>query len=186
MITSSMDVSSNELSRTVSRILRHEPARYGLALDEEGWIDIDALLDALRAENARWQAMERADLVRMVAQSSKRRHEIVDNRIRALYGHSVPGRVVQAEAVPPELLFHGTSPAAWKTIAVEGLRSMGRQYVHLSNDEAVARHVGKRKSATPVLLVIHSGEAHRAGIRFWRNDVVWLAEQIPAQFVSLR
>ncbi len=62
---------------------------------------------------------------------------------------------------------------------------MGRQYVHLSFDEVTARQVGKRKSTTPVLLVVRAGEAHEAGIPFWGgNDVVWLAERIPARFLA--
>lgn len=179
-----MVVSSNELSRAVSRILRHEPWLYELELDEEGWVPINALLDALRTKGPLWQAVERADLVRMIEKSSKKRHEILDDRIRALYGHSVSGRIARTEATPPERLFHGTSPAAWKLIAVEGLQQMGRQYVHLSIDEATARQVGKRKSATPVLLVVQAEEAHKSGILFWRgNDVVWLAQQIPARFL---
>ncbi len=180
-----MDVSSNELSRTVSRVLRHEPWLYELEPDEEGWVPVDALLEALRTKGPRWQTVEWADLVRVIEQSSKRRHEISRDRIRALYGHSIPGRIVRAEAVPPERLFHGTSPAAWTLISLEGLRPMGRQYVHLSGDEVTARQVGKRKSSTPVVLVVDAEEAHQAGIRFWRgNDVVWLAEQIPPRFLT--
>lgn len=117
--------------------------------------------------------------------SSKQRHEIVDDRIRARYGHSVPGRMVGTEVAPPERLFHGTSPTAWSLIAVEGLRPMGRQYVHLSFDEATAHQVGKRKTPAPVLLAVHAGEAHRAGIRFWRgNDAVWLTKQVPPRFLT--
>lgn len=180
-----MAVSSNELSRTVSHILRHEPWLYELELDEDGWVPIDALLDALRKKGSLWQTVERADLAQMIADSSKQRHEIVDDRIRARYGHSVPGRMARAEVTPPERLFHGTSPTAWRLIAVEGLRPMGRQYVHLSFDEATAHQVGKRKTPAPVLLAVHAGEAHRAGIRFWRgNDAVWLTKQVPPRFLT--
>ncbi len=62
---------------------------------------------------------------------------------------------------------------------------MGRQYVHLSFDEATAHQVGKRKSSTPVLLVVAAEEAHRAGIPFWHgNDVVWLTDEIPPRFLA--
>ncbi len=180
-----MAVSSNELSRAISYILRHRPWLYELELDEEGWVPIDALLNALRTTGSLWQTVERADLVTMIEQSSKRRHEIVEDRIRALYGHSIVGRIVRTQATPPTHLYHGTSPAAWESVAVEGLRPMGRQYVHLSFDEATARQVGRRKSPSPVLLVVRAGEAHRAGILFWRgNEAVWLAEHIPPQFLT--
>lgn len=102
-----MAVSLNELSRTVSLILRHEPWLYELELDEQGWVPINALLGAIRTKGALWQSVERADLIQMIEKSPKERHEISGDRIRALYGHSVPGRIARTEASPPERLFHG-------------------------------------------------------------------------------
>jgi putative RNA 2'-phosphotransferase len=81
----------------------------------------------------------------MIESSSKRRHEVVGDRIRALYGHSVPGKLRRERAAPPAALFHGTSPDAAKVIMHEALRPMSRQYVHLSVDTAMASEVGRRK-----------------------------------------
>jgi putative RNA 2'-phosphotransferase len=175
-----------ELSRLVSHALRHEPWVYELELDDAGWVPVAALLDSIRATGPVWQHVGRDDLVQMVASSSKRRHEIDGDRIRALYGHSVPGRIVKVEAVPPELLFHGTSPPAWEAIQARGLLPMGRQYVHLSTDLATAEQVGRRKSSTPVLLSVRAGEAYGHGVCFWRgNEMVWLADAVPADFITV-
>jgi len=61
-----------------------------------------------------------ADVEAMGAGASKQRHEIQDGRIRAIYGHSLPGRVELVPATPPVELFHGTSPTAAEMIRVEG------------------------------------------------------------------
>lgn len=181
-----MTLPSSELSRLVSHALRHEPWLYELELDEDGWVAVDVLLGAVRSRGSSWSSVDRSDLERMIAESSKRRHEIVGDQIRALYGHSVPGRIARVEAKPPEQLFHGTSPEAWAVIAGEGLRPMGRQYVHLSVDRAAAEQVGLRKAKRPVILTVHAYEAAAGGVRFWRgNEVVWLTEHIPCRFVSL-
>jgi len=37
-------------SKRLSFILRHRPDSVGLALDQAGWVDVDALLDALAAQ----------------------------------------------------------------------------------------------------------------------------------------
>jgi putative RNA 2'-phosphotransferase len=122
----------------------------------------------------------------MVASSSKRRHEIEGDRIRALYGHSVPGRILRLEATPPGVLFHGTSPQAWESIRLLGLAPMGRQYVHLSVDVTTAAEVGRRKSITPVLLRVGAREACEQGVRFWQgNEKVWLAEVVPVRFLEV-
>ena len=179
-----MTVSPERLSRLVSRALRHEPGRYELELDEAGWVPVNALLSAIHAQGAQWSQVNRDDLTQMIASSAKRRHEIDGERIRALYGHSVPGRVLKIQAEPPAQLFHGTSPRAWVAIQRSGLQPMGRQYVHLSVDAATAEQVGRRKSAKPVILTVQAARAHEAGTRFWRgNDLVWLADGVSPDFI---
>jgi putative RNA 2'-phosphotransferase len=179
-------MSHAELSRLVSHALRHEPWAYELELDAAGWVPVGALLGAIREVGPAWEHVGRNDLALMVASSSKRRHELDGDRIRALYGHSVPGRIVKAEAVPPAVLFHGTSPRAWETIRTEGLMPMGRQYVHLSTDLAAAAQVGRRKAGMLVLLGIRAGEASAQGVRFWQgNEMVWLTDAVPAGFISV-
>lgn len=181
-----MTVVHAQLSRLVSRVLRHEPWVYELELDPEGWVSLPELLDAVHLSGPRWAGVSREDLQEMVQSSAKRRHEIDGDRIRALYGHSTPGRIMREEADPPELLFHGTSPTVWADIRTDGLRPMGRQYVHLSTDVAAAREVGCRKSPTPVVLTVHAKTAHdHAGVHFWQgNEQVWLADFVPAKFIA--
>jgi putative RNA 2'-phosphotransferase len=175
-----------ELSRLVSHALRHQPWLYELELDQAGWVPVGELLDAIHRTGRQWEHVGRDDLTRMIASSSTRRHEIDGDRIRALYGHSVPGRIVRTEAVPPAALFHGTSPQAWEVIRVNGLAPMSRQFVHLSADVARAELVGRRKSSTPVVLRVRAEEASRRGVRFWRgNESVWLADAVPGEFISV-
>ena len=175
-----------QLSRLVSHALRHEPWLYELELDEEGWVPIEALLAAIHERGPRWSSIGREQLALMIASSEKRRHEMTGDRIRALYGHSVPGRLARVAAAPPDVLFHGTSPGAWQVIHRTGLRPMGRQYVHLSTDVETAAQVGRRKTGKPVILTVDAARAHREGTEFWRgNEVVWLADHVAPAFLSV-
>ncbi|WP_376793516.1 RNA 2'-phosphotransferase [Thermogemmatispora sp.] len=172
------------LSRTVAHALRHQPARYGLQLDEEGWVSVEELLHALRQRRASWRHLREEDLEIMMASAEKQRYELRAGKIRALYGHSLPGRLPKPEATPPEILYHGTSPEALPTIRRQGLKPMRRQYVHLSADLATASQVGKRHTNQPVVLVVRAREANEHGVRFYRgNDQVWLADAIPPAFI---
>ncbi len=138
-----------DISKALSHALRHEPWLYELELDDEGWAPLDAVVAALRDEREEWRGLLRADVERVIETSSKRRHEISGERIRAMYGHGVPGRLRRDPASPPAILFHATSPDAARIIVNDGLKPMSRQYVHLSVDPATAREVGGRKSRTP-------------------------------------
>jgi putative RNA 2'-phosphotransferase len=177
---------SSALSRAVSHALRHEPWLYELELDEEGWVPVEQLVGALREKGGDWESVDRAALERMLASATKRRHELAGDRIRALYGHSVPGRIQRRPATPPARLFHGTAPETWVVIEVDGLLPMGRQFVHLSVDRETATSVGLRKSVSPIILVVDAAAATSAGVAFYEgNDLVWLADSVPAQFMQV-
>ncbi len=173
-----------EISKAISHALRHEPWVYELELDDEGWVAVEALLASLRERGGEWQQLSRGDVENMIASSAKRRHELDGDRIRALYGHSVPGKLRRERGVPPAALFHGTSPAVAEVILREGLRPMSRQYVHLSIDTVTALEVGRRKSSAPRLLIVDATEAQSSGVSFYvGNEKVWLADEIPARFL---
>lgn len=173
------------LSKLLSHALRHEPWMYELELDEQGWVPIPELLAAVHEQGPAWAGVGRADLEHVIATGSKQRHEIDGDRIRARYGHSVPGRITLTEAEPPARLYHGTAPETWPAIRNAGLHPIRRQYVHLSADVETAQLVGARKAKAPVILTVSAARAHADGTRFWRgNDVVWLAESVPPAYLS--
>jgi putative RNA 2'-phosphotransferase len=175
----------SDLSRAVSHALRHEPWLYELELDEDGWVPADALVAALRAGHPEWSGLSQADLEQMVARSDKKRYELRDGRVRAFYGHSTPQKLRKAPAEPPDVLYHGTSPTTADRIRGEGLKPMGRQYVHLSVDAATAEQVGRRKAKEPIILRVNAKSAHASGVAFYRgNDLVWLADAVPAAFIA--
>ncbi len=172
------------LSKAVAHALRHAPWIYELEPDDEGWVLVDDLLIALRQRRGMWHKLTGDDLASVIAASDKRRYEIQHGRIRALYGHSLPGKLAKIPAAPPDILFHGTSERVLAAILEEGLKPMGRQYVHLSVDEATARQVGKRKQGQVVILGIRAATAHRKGVVFYEgNEMVWLADFVPPEFI---
>lgn len=178
--------SPSEVSRVVSHALRHEPARYGIELDEDGWASLDELVAALRKQGPRWSELDRDKVVRVITASSARRHELRGNWIRALYGHSFERRLTRSPQQPPEVLFHGTASSTLDGIIDSGgLYPAGRQYVHLSADRNTADRVGRRKASEPELLTVLALEAWRAGILFYpAGETVWLTEHIPTRFVE--
>jgi putative RNA 2'-phosphotransferase len=173
------------LSRVVTLALRHEPEALGLQLDRQGWVDVDALLAALRAHDPQWATLGPADLQTLVDATDKPRHEIVDGRMRSLYGHSHAQTLVLPPALPPARLYHGTSAAAAAAILAEGLVPKGRQFAHLSADRAWARAIAYRKSTQPALLQVRADDAHAAGVVFHNSGGhVWLSGRIDPRFIE--
>jgi putative RNA 2'-phosphotransferase len=181
-----MDRSLMKLSKFLALILRHQPERFALPLDEEGWAPLSEVMEIIKGlPNFRWA--NRADVMHIVeggSEDDKRRFEIQGNRIRARYGHSFAHPIVYEPCAPPPLLYHGTSPNALKHIRREGIKPMGRQYVHLSPDTETATRVGARHDSQPIVLTIRAAEAHAAGIAFYQADAtIYLAKHIPSEFL---
>ncbi|MBA2287137.1 MAG: RNA 2'-phosphotransferase [Ktedonobacteraceae bacterium] len=173
------------LSKKMAHALRHAPWVYELELDNEGWVPVDDLLETLRAERRQWRDLREEDLAELIASADKQRYEMRDGKIRALYGHSLPGKLAKIEATPPEILYHGTTPAVLDAIHAHGLKPMRRQYVHLSLDIATAQQVARRRTDRAVILRIRAAEAHAQGLKFYRgNDMVWLADHVPSEYIS--
>lgn len=174
-----------ELSKVVSHALRHEPWIYELELDDGGWVRVSQLLESLQSWNDCWSELAQSDLEDMIRCSERIRHEIDDDRIRAIYGHSVAGKLKRIPASPPTILFHGTASKSMPAIEELGLKPMQRQNVHLSTDEKSAIEVGRRKANEPVLLRVHAERAAAHGVPFYvGSDKVWLADAVPPEFIE--
>lgn len=175
-----------QLSKEISYALRHAPWEYELELDENGWVRVEQLLTSLK-ENGKWESVTIGDLEHIIENSDKKRHELVDGKIRALYGHSLPKKIIKKSTEPPVILFHGTVRRFLEAIENKGLLPKERQYVHLSNDIETALEVGKRREDKPVILEIESKKAWDEGVKFYLgNDKVWLADNIPSKYIKVK
>lgn len=174
------------LSKAMSKALRHRPERLGISLAPDGSVELAELVDALNRRGGWPRAISEADVMQVVEHGSKRRFAVEDGRIRARYGHSVPLSEAYVPATPPAVLYHGTSRRNLASIMAEGLLPMDRRVVHLSTDTETAWVVGRRHGGQTVILQVDAARAAGEGIRFYRgNESTWLADHIPAAYLSL-
>lgn len=110
----------SKLSKEVSYALRHAPWEYELELDDEGFVEMEQLLNALHLEQ-QWNSVTADDLAKMIEGSAKQRHEIVEGRIRALYGHSVPQKIIKQNETPPPFCTMGQPGNGWRRFWLMGL-----------------------------------------------------------------
>jgi len=167
------------VSKFMSYLLRHNPR--GLQMDEQGFVRLNALLMRVR---------ERYDVdetfIRDIAcAGDKVRFQIVNGKIRALYGHTIDVEIDLPEDESVDVLYHGTTAEAASKILEGGLRSMKRKWVHLSTTREIAREVGVRRTRNPVILVIDAEKARREGIRFFKvTGEVYLSKRIPSKYIK--
>jgi putative RNA 2'-phosphotransferase len=173
-----------KISKFLAYILRHDPEKFQLQLDLEGYADLNAVLEIL---NSQYQDKEiTKDLIeKIIQESDKRRFEIVENKIRAYYGHSLKQKIKMKEAKTlPPFLFHGTTKRAYERIIKEGLRSENRQYVHLSGNAEDVLLVGKRRTNNPIILKINTETVRKEGMIFYESGDLYLIDFIPPNFIN--
>ncbi len=172
------------ISKFLSLVLRHDPAKVGITLDAAGWVEVEVLLPACAGNGKR---ISRESLDRVVAENDKKRFEFSPDgvRIRASQGHSVEVDLGYVPMVPPTSLFHGTATKNVSAILAEGIHRGSRHAVHLSETADTAVAVGTRHGR-PVVLVVDSGAMHAAGFIFERStNGVWLTAEVPPKFVRV-
>ena len=177
-----MNARKVRISKFLSYILRHNPDKFNLPLDKNGYAPINGILVILKEKFAGFSKEELSDLIKT---DPKGRFAIQGDKIRATYGHSLPIELTHKPVEPEQFLYHGTSRSAAVKILKEGLKPMHRQFVHLSGNKEDAFGVGLRHTHKPVILKVKAKEAHSRGIEFFKEKDTYLAKYIPGKFICL-
>lgn len=167
------------VSKFLSYILRHNPYKFNLEMDGQGYVELRDLIEVLRMKFP----LVDGDYLRELVKEDRKRFEIKGDKIRALYGHSIDVEIKYPKIVPPDILYHGTAREKVEKILKEGLKPMGRKFVHLSRDKEEAYRVGRRKDTLPLILEVRAKDAYNAGVTFYDAKSVILAPYIPPQYL---
>ena len=162
---------TTRISKFLSLVLRHEPQRIGITLDDAGWTQVNVLLERL---NCHGLAIDRSALQQVVKTNAKQRFALSDDgeMIRANQGHSIEVDLSFAPQQPPYILYHGTAENNVASILESGLHKRKRHHVHLSSEKETAVAVGKR-FGKPVVLKVKAGAMHAKGYIFFYPKTVF-------------
>ncbi|WP_298313093.1 RNA 2'-phosphotransferase [uncultured Aquimarina sp.] len=180
-----MKTNTKQISKFLSLILRHNPGKIGLKLDENGWADVGELIS--KANKHRNQ-LNTETLEEVVATNDKKRFAFNEDetKIRANQGHSIKVDLEYTPIQPPEFLYHGTVGKFREDIRRKGLLKMSRHHVHLSEELETAMKVGSRRGV-PIILTVRSGDMHRDGIEFYQSDNgVWLTDSVATEYIEFK
>ncbi len=162
----------------IALILRHNPSVVGMSVDEHGWADADELITRL--------GISREFLEEIVLLDNKNRFTFNDERslIRANQGHSIPVDVGLEEALPPDILYHGTGEKFLHAIEKEGLLPKSRLYVHLSTSYETALSVGSRHG-NPVVFLVNTKAMREDAVPFFLSkNGVWLTKRVDVKYIE--
>jgi putative RNA 2'-phosphotransferase len=173
-----------KISKFLSLILRHKPETIGVQLDENGWLEVEVLLQQLAAKG---RPLSKKDLDFIVENNPKKRFTYNENhsKIRANQGHSIQVDLGFSAQKPPSILYHGTGDRFVNAIKAKGLLKMNRQHVHLSTNIPTALQVGQRHGK-PKLFKVDAASMYKAGYNFYLSkNGVWLTDVVPVEYLSI-
>lgn len=173
----------SKLSKIISHALRHDPGEYNISIDEDGWADINDLLEGIRRKYKEFLDLTIEDLHTAVSSSRKNRHELKGEKIRATHGHSIEVTLKDATR-PPTVLYHGTSERVKHKILKEGLEPRGRKYVHMAVSIEDAEEIGRRKSKDVIVFKVNAECAFEEGVNFYERNSVWMCEYISPKYLD--
>lgn len=180
-----------ELSKKLSKTLRHDAVEMNLNMGPDGRVKLKQLL-----RHPLFQQYVLADVMHVVEGhgNDKKRFESDGVHIRAVQGHSIPtieDAELLAEVLDPSeipVCVHGTTLAALPAILEQGLSRMRRNHIHMAagtGDDVVS---GMRESSA-VVLHIDVAAAMAAGVRFYRSSNGVILTQgidgvLPPEFIA--
>jgi len=177
------DKQITHISKFLSLVLRHQPETIGIQLDQNGWADIEELLDRAKKHGIQF---DRELLNHIVATNSKKRFAFNTtlDKIRASQGHSIEIELGYTNQKPPEILFHGTGEKSVQSILEKGLEKRSRQHVHLSSDLETAIRVGQRHGR-PFVFKVLAEQMYNEKFEFYISENgVWLTDNVPAKYLK--
>ncbi len=171
------------ITRSLAYMLRHQPEKFDLELDPYGWAGLDAVVRALNEKLG--EAISADDVREAIRSGDRPRYELSDDRVRALYGHSI--EVLPGDpSKPPEFLYVGVAKHDADRALRFGLRGGRRRFLHLARSVDEAREAGRRTGPHYAVLTVFALDAWEEGVNFYDRTALFLAEEIPTQFIEVQ
>ncbi|WP_196892893.1 RNA 2'-phosphotransferase [Aureivirga marina] len=171
------------ISKFLSLVLRHQPEKIHLTMDENGWVSVSQLLSNMN----KFQHKIGMELLEEVVETNEKKRFAFNEdktKIRANQGHSVQVDLAYTAKTPPEILYHGTAIKFTDSIYKTGLQKKKRHHVHLSKDFETAEKVGRRHGQL-VVFEINTTKMVAENFKFFKSENgVWLVEEIPVKFLK--
>lgn len=171
------------ISKFLSLVLRHQPETISIQLDQNGWTDVNELIEKANDYGIKF---DKETLKHIVATNSKKRFAFNDtlDKIRASQGHSIEIELGYTNQKPPTILFHGTADKYVQSILDTGLEKRNRQHVHLSSDLETALKVGQRHGK-PFIFKVLAEQMYNDNFQFYISDNgVWLTDNVPTMYLK--
>jgi putative RNA 2'-phosphotransferase len=174
----------NRVGRIMAGVLRHFPEKFGVEMDEHGWVEVDDLVMQIRRQKDKLHWLKPHHIEAIVLTDPKGRYQIDKDRVRATYGHSLEVDLdLPTEGIPDTLYFPVTEEEL-DVVLERGLTPTERKSVHLSATFQNAVEAGMRRGEHPIILEVDAAGAIEGGTVIKQaGKTVYITEAVPAKYL---
>ncbi len=178
----------DSLGKVLAGMLRHFPERYGVRLDEHGWIGIQEIVNPIRIQRRHFEWLTPHHIEAMAKTDQKQRYQVNEHReIRARYGHTIP---VNMDDLPtegiPDKLYYQTTPEEKEFIMEAGISPSDKTWIHLSKTYRQAYISGLFHVDEPEVIEINVPALVESGMPvYMATDEIFLVSLVPEEFIRL-
>lgn len=173
-----------DVSGFLSGLLRHFGDEHGLHLPPNGWVEYSTVSEIVRDK----YDISDPQLLSIIERDPKGRYELAEDKLRAVYGHSIEGISIDStEKDVPDTLYHGTAPRFVESILDEGITPQSRNNVHLSVQFSDAVSVGQRHTHEDTVTVLHIdvNGMEQDGYSFSSsNGDIYMVDEVPTEYIT--
>lgn len=153
--------------------LRHSPSTANIKLDDLGWVNIE---DLLRGISKNHPAITKEYFFNLIKDNDLFMVSENGLKIRATAGHSVKLKMELVPAIPPESMYFVSTRKSLQSILQEGIRSIKRVGLHLTNSRAQVLDRIDRNAGL-VAYQIDTKKMSEDGVIFYKDEFdVWLCK----------
>jgi putative RNA 2'-phosphotransferase len=175
----------DNIGRLMAGVLRHFPERFGLKMDDHGWIDMREFVQAVQLRRRDFHWLRPHHLHAVIETDPKGRYQFKNGLIRATYGHSFDVDLELPTDNIPDMLFYPTTEEEVDILLETGIRPSDRKKVHLSKTFEDAEVAGKHRVEAPIILSIDAKEAIGSGIVIQKaGKTVFITDVIPPEYLD--
>lgn len=130
-----------------------------------------------------------SNLEKIVSSDNKGRYSFNSDKseLRANQGHSIPVDLNLVPSIPPLDLFHGTTLSVKDIILKQGLKSMSRNHVHLTDNLKTAINVANRRKQDIIIFKLNVKQMILDNVLFFKSDNgVWLTDFVDPKYLSIK
>ncbi len=167
-----------QMAKFMEYILGRRPDEFGLLPDDQGFVKIKTLLQALTGD-PEWRHIREGHIRTLYVTERTAPIEILEDRVRARNRDQLP--VFSDPAILPPLLYTAVRRRSYPVALEKGIRPAGAAYILLATDIALIERIGRRSDNLPIILTVQVAASTTAGTHYQQyGQALYLADFIAA------